>query len=46
MYFEPQETSRFTDEEFLAFVLEHTNLNHLRLLGRARERRDVYLLTV
>jgi 2-polyprenyl-3-methyl-5-hydroxy-6-metoxy-1,4-benzoquinol methylase len=51
MYFEPQETSgdayrRFTDEEFLAFVLEHTTLNHVRLLGRARERRDVYLLTV
>jgi 2-polyprenyl-3-methyl-5-hydroxy-6-metoxy-1,4-benzoquinol methylase len=51
MYFEPQETSgdayrHFTDEEFLAFVLEHTNLNQVRLLGRARERRDVYLLTV
>jgi SAM-dependent methyltransferase len=51
MYFEPQATSsdayrQFNDEEFLAFVLEHTNLNQVRLLGRARERRDVYLLTV
>jgi 2-polyprenyl-3-methyl-5-hydroxy-6-metoxy-1,4-benzoquinol methylase len=51
MYFEPQATSddayrHFNDEEFVAFVLEHTNLNHARLLGRAREGRDVYLLTV
>ncbi len=50
MYFEPQETSgdaykHFTEEEFIAFVLEHTNLNQVRLLGRARERRNVYLLT-
>lgn len=51
MYFEPQATSDdayrvFTDEEFIDFVLEHTDLKQVRLLGRARERRDVYLLTV
>ncbi|MCI0645215.1 MAG: class I SAM-dependent methyltransferase [Chloroflexi bacterium] len=51
LYFEPQQPPadayrRFTDEEFVAFVLQHSVLNHSRLLGRAREGRNVYLLTV
>ncbi|MCP4535641.1 MAG: hypothetical protein GY832_00670 [Chloroflexi bacterium] len=51
MYFEPQQNSQaayksFTDEEFIDFVISNSVLNHSRLLGRAKEGRDVYLLTV
>jgi len=51
MYFEPQQTSKdayksFTDEEFVNFVLSNSELNHSHWLGRAKEGRDIYLLTV
>ena len=51
MYFEPDDNAgveayrRFSDEEFVAFVLQHSVLNEARLLGRAKEGRNVYLLT-
>jgi SAM-dependent methyltransferase len=51
MYFEPQQVLKdtyksFTDEEFVNFVLSNSKLNHSHWLGRAKEGRDIYLLTV
>jgi len=51
MYFEPQQVLKhtcksFTDKEFINFVIDNSVLNHSRRLGRAKEKRDVYLLTV
>ena len=51
MFFEPDSNAgvealhHFSDEEFVDFVLAHAGLSKARLLGRAREGRNVYLLT-
>jgi 2-polyprenyl-3-methyl-5-hydroxy-6-metoxy-1,4-benzoquinol methylase len=51
MYFEPARKEgqeiyrRFSDQEFIDFVISHTTLKYSRMLGRAREGRNVYLLT-
>lgn len=51
MYFEPAQNppgyyKSFTDEEFIVFVTENSGLKRARRLGRAKEGRNVYLLTV
>jgi hypothetical protein len=52
LFFEPDSNAgiagayrQFDDEAFIAFVLEHSGLQEAQLLGRAREGRNVYLLT-
>lgn len=51
MFFEPDSNEgiasyrHFSDEAFVDFVLAHTGLSAARLLGRASEGRNVYLLT-
>ncbi len=50
MYFEPGESSSeayrpFTEREFVTFVLDNSRLTRARQLGRAREGRNVYVLT-
>jgi len=52
MFFEPHQNTEsysyksFSDEEFIDFILTNSMLNQSRLLGRAKEGRNVYLLTV
>jgi 2-polyprenyl-3-methyl-5-hydroxy-6-metoxy-1,4-benzoquinol methylase len=51
MYFEPARNSEpgayrsYDDKEFIDFVLGHTHLGNARFVGRAREGRNLYLLT-
>ena len=51
MYFEPHKNTqksaykKFSDEEFLDFVLKNSCLKQFQLLGPAKEGRNVYLLT-
>lgn len=51
LYLEPDDNhgvdayQHFDDAEFIQFVQQHTGLTEARLLGRAREGRNVYLLT-
>jgi SAM-dependent methyltransferase len=51
LYLEPDANAgvdayrRFSDAEFVAFVQRHTGLSQARLLGRAQEGRNVYLLS-